>query len=132
MSRLDPRTGAPARAVAIQAGLAALLVAFGTFDAIVAYFVFITVAFLGLTVVGLFRIRRRSPPAGYATPFFPVTPVLFLLSVVLVLAARRRPAARGRSRRGRRGLGVACLRILQEEKDVGRLKQRPRKCGAPM
>ncbi|HEY4561721.1 MAG TPA: amino acid permease, partial [Thermoanaerobaculia bacterium] len=99
VARLDPRTGAPTRAIAIQAGLAALLVAVGTFDAIVAYFVFITVVFLGLTVAGLFRIRQRSPPASYATPLYPLTPILFLVSVVLVLvlvgAGRPREAALG-------------------------------------
>jgi basic amino acid/polyamine antiporter, APA family len=85
--------------VAIQAGLALLLVALGTFDAIVAYFVFITVAFLGLTVVGLFRLRRRDASVGYTTPLFPLTPVLFLVSIALVLvllgAGRPREAALG-------------------------------------
>lgn len=47
VARLDLRTRAPAWAITIQAGLAILLVAVGTFDAIVAYFVFATVAFLG-------------------------------------------------------------------------------------
>jgi len=105
VSRLDPRTGAPGRAVAIQAGLAALLVAFGTFDTIVAYFIFVTVAFLGLVVAGLFRIRRRSAPAGYATPFFPATPVLFLVSIVLVLAL----LAGGRPREAALGVAVVAL-----------------------
>jgi APA family basic amino acid/polyamine antiporter len=99
VARVDPRTGAPAGAVAVQAGLALVLVALGTFDAIVAYFVFITVAFLGLTVVGLFRLRRRSEAVGYAAPFYPLTPVLFLVSIALVLvllgAGRPREAALG-------------------------------------
>ena len=38
---------------------ASVLVALGSFDAIVAYFIFVTVVFIGLTVVGLFRLRRR-------------------------------------------------------------------------
>jgi APA family basic amino acid/polyamine antiporter len=99
VARVDPRTGAPVRAVAIQALLAALLAALGTFDTIVAYFIFVTVIFLGLMVAGLFRLRRRAPAAGFATPGYPVTPVLFLVSVALVLvlliAGRPREALLG-------------------------------------
>ncbi len=99
VARVDPRTGAPAGAVALQAALALVLVALGTFDAIIAYFIFITVAFLGLTALGLFRLRRRSGSPGYKTPFFPLTPILFLVSVAVVLvllgAGRPREAALG-------------------------------------
>jgi APA family basic amino acid/polyamine antiporter len=68
-------------------------VALGTFDAIVAYFVFVTVAFLGLTVAGLVRLKRRLPPGAYQTPFYPLPPILFLasISLVLVLLAAGRP-----------------------------------------
>jgi APA family basic amino acid/polyamine antiporter len=93
VGKLDARTGAPVRAIGVQASLALLLVALGTFDAIVAYFVFVTVAFLGLTVVGLVRLKRRLPPVAYETPFYPLPPVLFLVSIslVLVLLAAGRP-----------------------------------------
>ena len=54
---------------------------------------------LGLTVVGLFRLRRREASPGYTTPFYPLTPVLFLSSIALVLvllgAGRPREAALG-------------------------------------
>jgi APA family basic amino acid/polyamine antiporter len=97
--RLDARTGAPARAVALQAGLAALLVALGTFDTVVAYFVFVTVAFLGLTVIGLFVLRRRAGAPPAPAPLFPWTPAAFLASIALVLAllasARSRQALLG-------------------------------------
>jgi APA family basic amino acid/polyamine antiporter len=105
VGRLDPRTGAPVRAIAVQAALAALLVALGTFDAIVAYFVFVTVAFLALTVAGLFRVRRSSPPPAYSTPLFPLTPALFLASVGLVLVL----LAGGRPREAALGVGVVAL-----------------------
>jgi APA family basic amino acid/polyamine antiporter len=89
-------------------------VALGTFDAIVAYFVFVTVAFLALTVIGLFRLRRTSPSAAYTTPLYPLTPVLFLASVALVLVllagGRPREAALGVSVVG---LGVPVYRLLQ-------------------
>ncbi len=99
VGKLDPRSGAPVRAIAIQATLALVLAALGTFDAIVAYFVFVTVAFLGLTVFGLVRLKRRLPPVSYETPFYPLPPVLFLVSISLVLvllaAGRPREAALG-------------------------------------
>ncbi len=93
VARVHPRFGTPARAIAIQAGIASLYVAFGTFNQIIGYFVFVTVLFVGLTVAGLFRIRRRAPAAAYRTWGYPVTPVLFLVLVAVVLflvAARNR------------------------------------------
>jgi APA family basic amino acid/polyamine antiporter len=84
--RIDGRTGVPVRAVLLQAGLAALLVVLGTFDTVVAYFVFVTVAFLGLTVAGVFVLRRRHGPPPAPAPLFPWTPAVFLASIVVVLA----------------------------------------------
>ncbi|MFN2571467.1 MAG: APC family permease [Gemmatimonadales bacterium] len=85
VAALHPRFGTPARAIAIQTVLAAVLVASGTFNQIIAYFVFVTVLFVGLTVAGVFRIRRRSPDGSYRTWGYPVTPVVFLLLVLLLL-----------------------------------------------
>jgi APA family basic amino acid/polyamine antiporter len=103
--RVDARTGAPVRAIALQAMLASLLVVLGTFDAIVAYFVFPTVAFLGLTVAGLFRVRRGSPAPDLAAPLFPLTPAFFLGSIVIVLAL----LAGGRPREAALGAAVVAL-----------------------
>jgi APA family basic amino acid/polyamine antiporter len=93
VAAVHPRFGTPARAVAIQATLASILVASGTFNQIIAYFVFVTVLFVGLTVAGLFRIRQRSGAAAYSTWGYPVTPVVFLTLVVLMLLllARHNP-----------------------------------------
>src|SRR2546428_41031 len=93
VAAVQPRFGTPARAIAIQAGLASLLVATGTFGQIIAYFVFVTVLFVGLTVAGLFKIRRQLPAATYRTWGYPVTPVLFLVlvAVLLVLLAGHNP-----------------------------------------
>ena len=105
VAAVHPRFSTPARAIAIQAGIASLYVAFGTFNQIIGYFVFVTVLFVGLTVAGLFRIRRRAPAAAYRTWGYPVTPVLFLVLVAVVLflvAARNRLQA---------GLGVGIVAI---------------------
>jgi APA family basic amino acid/polyamine antiporter len=68
------------------------------------YFAFTTVASLGLTVVGLFRLRAATPNATtYRTPFYPWTPVFFLVMIALVLLL----LAGGRPRET--GLGVAVV-----------------------
>jgi APA family basic amino acid/polyamine antiporter len=81
------RSGAPLGAVLVQACLAALLVAIGTFDAIVAYFVFATVAFLGLIVIGLMRLRLRAGEPGRASAWF----FLACIALVLLLLGAGRP-----------------------------------------
>jgi APA family basic amino acid/polyamine antiporter len=84
---LHPRFETPARAILLQGALASLLVLIGTFDQIVAYFVFVILIFIGLTVAALFVLRRRRPSAEtkYLTPGYPVTPIIFLLLILLLL-----------------------------------------------
>jgi len=87
VAALHPRFGTPAYAIAIQATLASVLVLLGTFNQIVAYFIFVTVLFVGMSVAALFVLRRRqATSASYRTPGYPVTPLLFLLLVVVLLA----------------------------------------------
>jgi APA family basic amino acid/polyamine antiporter len=107
VAAVHPGFGTPARAIAIQAGIASLYVALGTFNQIIGYFVFVTVLFVGLTVAGLFRIRRRAPAASYSTWGYPVTPVLFLVLVagLLVLLARNNPV------RAALGVGIVALGV---------------------
>ena len=92
--QLHPTRGTPVRAILLQAVMASILVAVGTFDAIIAYFIFVTVAFIGMTVAGAFvtiaKARRRedakSPwlvPAGAS--------FLILTGVLLLLIATNRP-----------------------------------------
>lgn len=94
LGRLHPRFGTPARAIGLQAALASVLVALGSFDDIIAYFIFITVAFIGLSVAGLYRLRRRDTASpSYGTPGYPVTPAVFvtLVGVLLLLLVANRP-----------------------------------------
>jgi APA family basic amino acid/polyamine antiporter len=95
VSTLHPRYGTPARAIAIQATLASLLVLSGSFNQIVAYFIFVTVLFLGLTVAGLFVVRRSAATTESLplTPGYPATPLLFLIlvAVLLILLAGHNP-----------------------------------------
>ncbi len=76
---LHPRLGTPVRAIVLQALLASLLVAVGGFDTILAYFIFVTVLFVALTVAGVFTSPERRP-RGH-----PVTPVIFLALSALLL-----------------------------------------------
>jgi APA family basic amino acid/polyamine antiporter len=87
-AQVHPKLGTPARAIALQAGLACLLVALGTFNQIVSYFIFVVVLFIALTVVGLFVIRRRKngTAAAYSTLGYPATPLIFLGFVLVLLA----------------------------------------------
>lgn len=82
---VHPRFGTPARAIAIQATVASAFVLIASFQAILSYFIFVTVAFLGLTIVGLMVLRRREGAAAYPVPAYPLTPALFLVLVAVVL-----------------------------------------------
>ena len=83
---IHPRYGTPARAIVIQATLASLLVMVGSFNKIISYFVFVVIIFIGLTVVALFVVRRKTPEhLGYRTPGYPITPIIFLVLIALLL-----------------------------------------------
>jgi APA family basic amino acid/polyamine antiporter len=94
VAAVHPRRHTPVRAILLQAALASTFVAVGTFDTIVAYFIFVTVAFLGLTVAAVFPLRLSAPDdAAYRMPGYPWTPLVFLalVLVLLVLLAVNRP-----------------------------------------
>jgi len=92
IGQLHPRLGTPVRATAIQTALACTLILLGNFNEIVGYFIFVTFAFVALTVAGLFRLPRQAPGA-YRAPGHPFTPAAFLalLLVLLVLLAAGSP-----------------------------------------
>ncbi len=85
VGRLHPRFGTPVRAIALQAALGCVVVGLATFEAILAYFICVTVAFVALTVAGLYRLPR---PEGsvFRVPGYPVTPLLFLALLVTLVA----------------------------------------------
>lgn len=83
---IHKRFETPARAIALQAVLASLLVLAGSFNEIVSYFVFVVIVFVGLSVAALFKFRREDANAvRYLTPGYPVTPIVFLVMIVLML-----------------------------------------------
>jgi APA family basic amino acid/polyamine antiporter len=107
VARVHPRFGTPALAIALQATLAALLVLAGTFNEIIAYFVFTVVVFVALSVAAVFVLRRRAHAADFAyrTPGYPLTPIIFLLLVALLLVL----LAGNNPRQVAMGMGVVAL-----------------------
>jgi APA family basic amino acid/polyamine antiporter len=104
IAAIHPRFGTPARAIALQAVLACVLICTGTFEEILSYFFFVAVAFAGLTIATIYVLRRSAPGhALYRTPGYPLTPLLFIfpLALVLVLLALDSPL--------RAGVGVAIV-----------------------
>jgi APA family basic amino acid/polyamine antiporter len=94
VAAVHQRFGTPARAIALQVLMASVLVALGTFNQIVAYFIFVTVLFIALTVAALFVLRRgRTVGPTYQAHGYPFTPLLFLalITLLLVLLAGHNP-----------------------------------------
>lgn len=80
---IHPTLGTPVRAILTQAMLASALVALGTFDTIVAYFVFITVVFIAAAVASVYVQHARDPT--FRVPGYPWTPLAFLAMVAVLL-----------------------------------------------
>lgn len=118
MAALHPRYGTPARAVAVQAVLASALVVSGSFDQILAYFIFPTVVFLGLIVAATYRLRDSS--AGFRLPGYPATPLGFLLPVAVLLLL----LVMGNPTRALLGLGIVALGVPAYALTAGRREQR--------
>lgn len=86
VARVHPRFNTPILAITLQALLACLLVWLGNFNQIVAYFIFITVAFIALSVAGIFILRKRAQDGKtFLTPLYPFTPMVFLALVLVLL-----------------------------------------------
>lgn len=86
LARFDERRGRSVGATVIQVALACVLIALGTFDQILGYFVPVTVFFLGLSAAAILRLPR--PPANdavFRVPWHPVPIGLFLVLIVCVL-----------------------------------------------
>src|SRR5271157_59718 len=88
VAKLHPVFGTPLRAICIQGMMTSLLIALGAFEQIIAYFLFVAVLFIGLTVCTLFVYRRRDGGKGapVRTPGYPATPLVFVAQVVVLLA----------------------------------------------
>jgi APA family basic amino acid/polyamine antiporter len=81
------RRGTPGAAIAWQAAIAGAMVLTASFDALLIYIGFTLSLFAALTVAGLMVLRRRGElAAGYRTPGYPLTPAVFILASLWIVA----------------------------------------------
>jgi APA family basic amino acid/polyamine antiporter len=107
LARVSERFGTPASAILLLAAWSALLAASGTFEQLLTYVVFTGWIFYGLGAMSVFASRRQHPDAvrPFRAPGYPVTPLLFVASAVLLVVntLREQPG------RALVGLGIVLL-----------------------
>jgi len=85
--RFDAQRQSAPRATLVQVGLACLLVAVGSFDQIIGYFVPAAVLFLGLAAAAILRLPRPAADSPvFRAPLHPLPVLLFLVLVLGILA----------------------------------------------
>jgi APA family basic amino acid/polyamine antiporter len=87
LSRVHPRFGTPAVAIVALAAWSAVLAASGTFEQLLTYVVFVGWIFYGLGALAVFVFRRTEAGAHrpFRTPGYPITPLLFVISAVMLV-----------------------------------------------
>jgi basic amino acid/polyamine antiporter, APA family len=93
LAGLDPRRATPSLALWLQGLLSCgWLMLSGGFEDVSGWFVTTSWLFYGLTTAALFVRRSREktssePRPSYRTPFYPLTPLLFVVVVVTIIAS---------------------------------------------
>jgi APA family basic amino acid/polyamine antiporter len=87
VGRLHPRFQTPGAAIVLQSVWAVLLTLTGKYDTLLNTVVFADWIFFGLTVGGLFILRRRlgATADGYRTPGYPLLPAVFVAVAMFVV-----------------------------------------------
>jgi amino acid transporter len=88
-AHVHPRRGSPDFALWLQCALSCLWLAVAArgFEDVSGWFVTTSWLFYGLTIASIFVFRRRAAPAGYRAPLYPLTPVLFILVTLALIAS---------------------------------------------
>jgi amino acid transporter len=88
IAQIHPRFRTPARAIAMTATLAIAFVLVRRFEALADTFILAIWPFYALAAAAVLVLRRRDParPRPVRTLLYPLPPVLFILSAVLILA----------------------------------------------
>ena len=88
-ARIHPRTHTPVVATVAQGLFAALFTLVGTFQQLFTSFVFTSWIFYGLAVAAVMVLRRREPelPRPYRCPWYPATPLFFLLATAGIIVS---------------------------------------------
>ncbi len=87
LAEVHPRFGTPAAAILVTAVWSVALVVSGSFETLLTYVVFMSWVWFGLAALAIFAHRRREPNAvrPFRTPGYPVTPILFVLSALVIV-----------------------------------------------
>ncbi|MDW8246588.1 MAG: amino acid permease [Sandaracinaceae bacterium] len=85
--RIHPRFGTPSGGLWIQAIWSCVLAITGTYDALLTYVTFASLAFNALTVLALFELRRQRPDLKrpYRVWAYPWLPLAYVLGALFVL-----------------------------------------------
>jgi APA family basic amino acid/polyamine antiporter len=96
LADVHPRWRTPVRAIVLQTAWACVLVlAWGTFEGLVSYVVFVDWIFFGLAGAAvLVRRRRHGPPSGYKVPGYPFVPLAFVAMSAWFVASTLRDQPR--------------------------------------
>jgi APA family basic amino acid/polyamine antiporter len=88
LGEVHPRFGTPAMAIAAGGAWAVLLTLWGSFEQLLTYVVFASWLFAALAAASLFVLRWRHPeaPRPFRVPGYPVTPALFILAALAIVA----------------------------------------------
>ncbi len=87
VASIHPRWGTPWVSIAMTASLGVVFVLSRSFEQLADAFVTAFLPFYALAVASIFRLRRRPGYApSFRAPLFPLVPVLFLASVLYLLA----------------------------------------------
>ncbi|MGH7680096.1 MAG: APC family permease, partial [Gemmatimonadaceae bacterium] len=88
LAEVHPRFGTPAAAIIGTALWASVLVVSGSFEQLLTYVVFMSWVWFALAALAIFVYRKREPdaPRPFRTPGYPLTPVLFVLSALVIVA----------------------------------------------
>jgi len=87
LAEVHPRFKTPAIAIVTSSVWAMVLAATGTFQSLLTYVVFVGWIFYAFGAIAIFVYRRREPNLArpFRTPGYPVTPILFVLSVAAIV-----------------------------------------------
>ena len=87
LADVHPRFGTPAFAIVASSAWAVLLAATGTFEQLLTYVVFAGWIFYALGAASIFVYRRMRPTAQrpFSVPFYPFTPLLFILAAAAIV-----------------------------------------------
>ena len=89
VAKLHPKFQTPSLAIILQSTWAIVLTLTGTYGQLLDYVVFADWIFFGLTVaaVFVFRVTKPDAPRPFRTWGYPVTPALFVLAAIGIVAS---------------------------------------------